>query len=526
MPALALPSSEDTFAEAACGLMTTDTGGRILRANRTILAWLGYTEAEMTAGMRLQDLLSVGGRVFHQTHCAPLLQLQGSVSEVQVDLVCKDRSRVPALLNIARRRAGVGFVDQVAVFIANDRRAYERELLRARAAAEAALAAQSGAEAKLREANQQLSLADRRKDEFLATLAHELRNPLAPMRSGADLLKMTMGANAPHQRIVDMFDRQLRQMSHLVDDLMEVARISQGKLVLRIEPVCLGEIVRAAVADLQAQIGAAGHALTLALPATPVSVRGDPTRLTQMLVNLLTNACKYTPPGGRIALALREEDGEAVIAISDSGIGIPPEALESVFEMFSQLEPALKRAHGGLGIGLALVKGLVALHQGSVRADSAGAGQGSTFTVRLPLAPHAASSAHQGQEQAPRNAAPLQVLVVDDNRDAAEMLTAVLDLNGYRTAVAYCGEQATGYLRAHAAQACILDIGLPDIDGYELARRIRAMPLEKQPVLIALTGWGQPSDVDAAIAAGFDHHLSKPVEFAAVQRLLAGLEAA
>ncbi|NHZ93697.1 response regulator [Massilia sp. CCM 8733] len=524
MPALALPSPEDMFDEAACGLMTTDTGGRILRANRTILAWLGYTEADMTAGMRLQDLLSVGGRVFHQTHCAPLLQLQGSVSEVQVDLVRKDRSRAPALLNIARRRAGVGFVDQVAIFIANDRRAYERELLRARAAAEAALAAQSGAEARLREANQQLSLADRRKDEFLATLAHELRNPLAPMRSGADLLKMTMSGNAPHQRIVDMFDRQLRQMSHLVDDLMEVARISQGKLVLRLEPVCLREIVQAAVADLQTQIGAAGHALTLALPATPLTVRGDPTRLTQMLVNLLTNACKYTPPGGRIALELREDDGAAVIAISDSGIGIPSEALESVFEMFSQLEPALKRAHGGLGIGLALVKGLVELHQGSVRAASAGPGQGSTFTVRLPLAHQAASAAHG--EQAPRTATPLRVLVVDDNRDAAEMLTAVLDLNGYRTAVAHCGEQATGYLRAHRAQACILDIGLPDIDGYELARRIRAMPLEKQPVLIALTGWGQPSDVDAAIAAGFDHHLSKPVEFAAVQRLLDGLEAA
>ncbi|HEX8615744.1 MAG TPA: ATP-binding protein [Telluria sp.] len=524
MPALVLPSPQDTFDDAACGLMTTDTGGRILRANRTILAWLGFTEAEMTSGMRLQDLLSVGGRVFHQTHCAPLLQLQGSVSEVQVDLVRKDRSRVPALINIARRRAGVGFVDQVAIFIANDRRAYERELLRARAAAEAALAAQSGAEAKLREANEQLSLADRRKDEFLATLAHELRNPLAPMRSGVDLLKMTMGGNAPHRRMVDMFDRQLRHMSHLVDDLMEAARISQGKLVLRLEPVRLGEIVQAAVADLQARIDAAGHALTLAVPAAPLTVQGDPTRLTQMLVNLLTNACKYTPPGGRLALELREEDGAAVIAISDSGIGIPPEALESVFHMFSQLEPALKRSHGGLGIGLALVKGLVELHQGSICAASAGPGQGSTFTVRLPLAPQAAPIAPTAAE-APRHGAALQVLVVDDNRDAAQMLTAVLDLNGYRTAVAHCGEQAAGYLQEHAAQACILDIGLPDISGYELARRIRAMPLEKQPVLIALTGWGQPSDVDAAIAAGFDHHLSKPVEFAAVQRLLTGLEA-
>ncbi|NHZ65820.1 hybrid sensor histidine kinase/response regulator [Massilia genomosp. 1] len=513
---------QEAFADAACGLMITDTGGAILRTNRTLLAWLGYSDAEMTSGMRLQDLLSVGGRLFHQTHCAPLLQLQGSVSEVQVDLVRKDRSRVPALLNIARRRAGDGCIDQVAMFIANDRRAYERELLRARAAAETALAAQTGAEAKLREANQQLSLADRRKDEFLATLAHELRNPLAPMRSGADLLKMTMGANAPHQRIVDMFDRQLRHMSHLVDDLMEVARISQGKLVLRTEPVCLGDVVQAAVADIQAQVGAAGHALTLALPERPLFVQGDPTRLAQMLVNLLTNACKYTPHGGRIALALREDDGAAVIAVSDSGIGIPPEALESVFGMFSQLQPALKRADGGLGIGLALVRGLVELHQGSVCASSAGAGKGSTFTVRLPLSQQAAGAATRG-EAAPASGAALQLLVVDDNRDAAQMLTAVLDLNGYRTAVAHCGEQAADYLQAHAVHACILDIGLPDIDGYALARRIRTMPLARQPLLIALTGWGQPSDVDAAIAAGFDHHLSKPVEAAALQRLLAGV---
>ncbi|NHZ82332.1 response regulator [Massilia sp. CCM 8695] len=519
MPGPALPAPEDLFAQAACGLMLTDVGGNILRANQTLLAWLGYSEAEMTAGMRLQDLLSVGGRVFHQTHCAPLLQLQGSVSEVQVDLVRKDRSRVPALLNIARSGAGDGMLDQVAVFIANDRRAYERELLRARSAAEAALAAQTGAETMLRQANEQLSLADRRKDEFLATLAHELRNPLAPMRSGVDLLKMNMRDDAPHRRIVDMFDRQLRQMSHLVDDLMEVARISQGKLVLRTEPVRLNDIVQAALGDMHAQIAAAGHALTVNLPAQPLSAQGDPTRLTQMLVNLLTNACKYTPAGGRIALDMRDDAGMAVITISDSGIGIPREALERVFEMFSQLEPALQRAHGGLGIGLALVKGLAQLHGGSIRADSAGPGQGSTFTVRLPLVAPAPATPHA--PVAARAGAPLPVLVVDDNRDAAQMLKAMLDLSGYPTSVAFCGEDATRYVQTHAPQACVMDIGLPDINGYELARRIRAMPLARQPILIALTGWGQPADIDAALAAGFDHHLAKPVEFATLQQLLA-----
>ncbi|MCY0914202.1 hybrid sensor histidine kinase/response regulator [Massilia antarctica] len=514
-----LPSPEDLFAQAACGLMLTDVAGNILRANQTLAAWLGFTEAEMTAGMRLQDLLSVGGRLFHQTHCAPLLQLQGSVSEVQVDLVRKDRTRVPALLNIARRRVGDGLMDQVAIFIANDRRAYERELLRARSAAEAALAAQKGAEAKLRRANEQLSLADRRKDEFLATLAHELRNPLAPMRSGVDLLKMQLPDHAPQRRMVDMFDRQLRQMSHLVDDLMEVARISQGKLVLRTEPVSLGDIVQGAVGDMQAQIAAARHTLSITLPAQPLMAQGDPTRLTQMLVNLLTNACKYTPAGGRITLDLRDDASAAVIAVSDSGIGIPREALESVFEMFSQLEPALQRAHGGLGIGLALVKGLVELHGGTIRADSPGPGQGSTFTVRLPLVEQA--PAMPRTPAAPPAGAPLQVLVVDDNRDAAQMLKAMLDLHGYPTALAYCGEEAAGYLREHEAQACVMDIGLPDINGYELARRIRAMPLARQPILIALTGWGQPSDIDAALAAGFDHHLAKPVEFATLQHLLA-----
>ncbi|MDQ1816330.1 ATP-binding protein [Massilia sp. CCM 9210] len=516
-----LPSPEEAFAQAACGLMLTDVAGNILRTNQTLAAWLGFTDAEMTAGMRLQDLLSVGGRLFHQTHCAPLLQLQGSVSEVQVDLVRKDRSRVPALLNIARRRSGDGLVDQVAVFIANDRRAYERELLRARSAAETALAAQTGAEARLRQANEQLSLADRRKDEFLATLAHELRNPLAPMRSGVDLLKMQLPDHAPQRRIVDMFDRQLRQMSHLVDDLMEVSRISQGKLVLRTEPVCLAAIIQGAVGDMQAQIAAAGHTLSVTLPAQPLTAQGDPTRLTQMLVNLLTNACKYTPAGGRIALDMRDEGGAAVISISDSGIGIPREALESVFEMFSQLEPALQRAHGGLGIGLALVKGLVELHGGTIGAASEGPGQGSTFTVRLPLVQQAAATPHA--QTAPRAGAPLRVLLVDDNRDAAQMLQAMLDLSGYPTAVAFCGEDATACLREHEAQACIMDIGLPDINGYELARRIRAMPLARQPVLIALTGWGQPADIDAALAAGFDHHLAKPVEFATLQHLLAGV---
>jgi signal transduction histidine kinase len=373
-----IPGAESLFAHAACALLLTAPDGLVLRANATACAWLGYDEDELVGKVRIRDLLPVGARLFFNTHCQPILQVQGSVAEIQVDLRNRRQERLPMLINIVRRREDEQVVDHWALFKAADRRAYERELLLARKAAEAA-------EAELKKLNAQLSATDRRKDEFLATLSHELRNPLAPMRSALDVFKLRAGQTGD-DRLLQVFDRQLRHLTRLVDDLMEISRITQGRMQLRRAPVELSAIVRSAANDLAETMKAARHSLRLFVGDEPVMVDGDATRLAQVVLNLLTNAAKYTPDGGLIELHLSCEPGSAEIRVRDNGIGIPEAALDTVFDMFSQLEPALERAKGGLGIGLALVRGIVELHEGSIRAESAGPGQGSSFIVRLPLA--------------------------------------------------------------------------------------------------------------------------------------------
>jgi PAS domain S-box-containing protein len=514
------PDGEILFEQAACALLLTDSGGTIVRANATTCVWLGYARDELVGKLRMLDLLPVGARLFHHTHCMPILAMQGSVAEIQVDLRNRDGVRLPVLINIVRRREGDREFDHWALFKATDRHAYERELLAARKAAESALEARRGAEAQLQMLNAQLSAADRRKDEFLATLSHELRNPLAPMRSALDVFKLKYGVGADH-RLLHVFDRQLRHLTRLVDDLMEVSRITQGRMQLRRAPLDLGALVRGAAQDLAATMTAARHTLTVTAQEEPVVVDGDATRLAQVVINLLTNAAKYTPDGGRIALHLECEPGLAVVRVRDSGIGIPAEALASVFEMFSQLEPALERARGGLGIGLALVRGIVVLHGGSVHADSAGTGCGSEFTVRLPLAAGAECAPNANVQTATGHPAALRVMVVDDNRDAAETLTMALELSGCETAVAHSAGAALELAAGFKPQVGLLDIGLPDMNGYELARRLRQAPgCEAGLVLIAATGWGQEKDRQRAFEAGFDHHLTKPIDFDQLRLLL------
>ncbi|WP_082439390.1 MULTISPECIES: PAS domain-containing sensor histidine kinase [unclassified Massilia] len=379
-----LPCTDALFEQAACGLLLTDADGLILRANATVRAWLGYEEAELAGKLRMPELLPMGARLFHHTHCLPLLQDKGAVAEIQLDLRDRRERRLPVLVNIVRTRQADQVIDQWALFQSADRHAYECELLAARRTAEAALAAHQRAEARLQFLNDQLSAADRRKDEFLATLSHELRNPLAPMRNALDILQLG-GRHAADERLLQAFDRQLRHLTRLVDDLMEVSRITQGRMQLRRGPVELGALAQGVVQDLGTAMRAARHTLRLDLGAAPLLVDGDATRLSQVALNLLTNAIKYTPDGGTIELRLKAVDGFAELRVRDSGIGIPAAALESVFNMFSQLEPALDRAKGGLGIGLALVRGIVELHGGSIHAASAGPGRGSEFTVRLPL---------------------------------------------------------------------------------------------------------------------------------------------
>ncbi|QOY95349.1 response regulator [Massilia sp. UMI-21] len=518
----AATSADTLYEHAPCGLLLADADGLLLRANDTACGWLGFTLPELAGIVRIQDLMTVGARLFHHTHCIPVLQVRGSVAELQIDLRHRDGTRLPMLVNIVRRHEGSQVVDQWALFMATERQSYERELRNARKAAEEALEARRGAELQLQAVNAALSAADRRKDEFLATLSHELRNPLAPLCSALEVMRHTELAAGANARLLGVFDRQLQHLTHLVDDLMEVSRITQDKMELRRETVDLAQLARAAVCDTAGLMEQAHHHLEVALPAHPVTVDADPTRINQVVVNLLTNAAKYTPDGGRILLSLGSEDGMARLSVRDNGIGLPRHALATVFDMFSQLEPALERSRGGLGIGLSLVRGIVELHGGNICADSEGEGKGSCFTVRLPLTQAAVAAA---PEAAPAPAA-ARILVVDDNADAAEMLLMALELFGCEVRAAHSAGAALALAQEFAPEVALLDIGLPDLNGYELARRLRATAAGQNMRLIAATGWGQEKDRQRAFDAGFDHHLTKPIDFERLRSVLAPPDAA
>jgi two-component system CheB/CheR fusion protein len=367
-----------------------------------------------------------------------------------------------------------------------------------------------------------LQEADRRKDEFLAVLAHELRNPLAPIRSGLEALRTAPDDAAISERVRTMLERQVEHMVRLVDDLLEQARISRGTIELRRERVELRAVVQAAIETSLPAIDARGHELVVSLPDAPLVLDVDPVRIAQALANLLHNAAKYTDAGGRIELTA-ERCGDAVsIRVRDTGMGLPVERLPGVFDLFAQGDDALARTQGGLGIGLSLVKRLVELHGGSVAARSEGRGRGSEFEIRLALA--------QGKPATPRatlataaardSLAQQRILIVDDNEDAAEALRILLRRMGGDVRVAHDGPSALVALREHAPAAILLDIGMAGMDGYEVARRIRAGAPANGPVLIAVTGWGQESDRQQAREAGFDHHLVKPVKLEQLRGIL------
>jgi signal transduction histidine kinase/ActR/RegA family two-component response regulator len=366
--------------------------------------------------------------------------------------------------------------------------------------------------------------ADRRKSEFLATLAHELRNPLAPIRNALELLRL--GADKPGllDKVRATMERQVGHMVHLINDLLDIARISSGKVVLKIERVDLQSVVASAVETSLPLIESARHELVLRLPAEPVWLDVDTVRLSQVLSNLLSNAAKYTPQGGRITVSAdADSGGMAVIQVLDTGIGIAPQALEAVFEMFAQAPQSVGISKGGLGIGLSLVRHLVALHGGSVTASSPGPGQGSTFTIRLPLAAgaNAVAAAAAEQDGVPRRRDPLRILVADDNVDAADTLSILLRMEGHEVRVAYDGEQAIRIAEAFRPALAFLDIGMPRMDGYQTALALRALPGMHDIRLVALTGWGAEEERARTHAAGFDHHLLKPAFPEQVQAILA-----
>lgn len=372
-----------------------------------------------------------------------------------------------------------------------------------------------------REAEEALRQADRRKDEFLATLAHELRNPLAPIRTAVELMGRMQPLPEGVERARAILERQSRHLTRLVDDLLETSRITQGKVRLQKERVSILDALNDALEAVGPAMQAARHELSLNLPEDALPADADGTRLAQVFLNLLNNAVKFTPPGGHIRLGAKRERDEAVVWVRDTGIGISAEQLPKIFDMFSQASPALDRSQTGLGIGLALVRGLVSLHGGTIEARSAGVGKGSEFVVRLPLADAAVPAAVPAASQRPAAACePKRVLVIDDNRDAATSLRLLLEMLGHHVREAHDGVEGIHAAGDFRPDLVLLDIGMPRMNGYEAAREIRRQANGSALKIVAMTGWGQEADKQRAREAGFDVHLTKPIDPRIVESLL------
>lgn len=366
---------------------------------------------------------------------------------------------------------------------------------------------------------------DRRKDEFIATLAHELRNPLAPIRNSLHILRLTNGGDPASEQVCDMIERQVGHLVRLVDDLLEVSRITRGKVELRMEPVEIAGVIRSAVEASRPLIDACDHQLAISLPSESLTVQGDPVRLSQIFANLLNNASKYMHHGGQIWLSVRHVDDEVLISVRDTGVGIEPEMLDHVFKMFAQVNRSKRQAQGGLGIGLTLVQSLVEMHAGKVEARSDGLDRGSEFIVRLPLIKDTQRAKPPPTAIRDVLMPKLKVFVVDDNQDAATTLSMLLQLLGCDVLTANDGPSALQTLKTYRPAVAFLDIGMPGMDGYEVARRIRLIPELQSMMLVALTGWGQQEDRRLSSESGFDHHMLKPADITTLKSLFTSISA-
>ncbi len=371
---------------------------------------------------------------------------------------------------------------------------------------------------------QALQNAGRHKDQFLAMLSHELRNPLSAIANAVSVMRLRLAQGQGLEDPLKVLERQLRNCSRMLDDLLDVARFSRGTVRLRREPVQLGDVITSAVETQRALVEHHGHELTVALPDRPLVVDGDPTRLEQVFVNLLSNAAKYSPDGSRILVAVERGPGEAVVRVRDNGFGIAPDLLPHVFDLFVQADRSLARSQGGLGLGLSLVRSLVEMHGGTVHASSRGVGAGSEFVVRLPTRAEPVQPAPPRAGRAPvaaaADAGARRILLVEDNLDAAETLAEALGMLGHEVEVVHDGPSALAAVAARTPELVLLDIGLPGMDGYEVARRIHLALEEDAPVLIALTGYGQEEDRERARAAGIDLHLTKPFDLSRLEELI------
>ena len=472
-----------------------------------------YLRARYELGARLRDYLDILGLVLVASLAFALLlsaALQRAITQPILAVAGVARQVVERRdfsLRVARTTR-----DEVGVLV-DAFNAMLAEVGRRADALEASNATLSRESAERREAEEALRIADRRKDAFLAMLAHELRNPLAPLRNALEILKRRGDNPALAEDARQMMERQVRQMVRLVDDLLDVSRITTGKLALRMELCEVRDVIRSAVDTSKPLIEARHHTLTVAMPHDRVCVNGDPTRLSQVFSNLLNNAANYTEPGGRITLRATADDRFVTVCVTDNGIGIAAEMLGPVFRMFEQVDESLERAHGGLGVGLTLARYLVELHGGSIEARSEGIGKGSEFVVRIPRAhAEAALTAPRDAAVAATRAGPRRVLIADDNVDFAQSTEAILAAAGHDVRVAHEGLAALDIAARFAPEIAFLDIGLPGRNGYDLARDLRELPPTACCRLVAITGWGQDEDRRRSHEAGFELHLVKPVE--------------
>jgi len=485
----------DFFENAAIGLHWVGPDGIILRANQTELNLLGYSSAEYV-GRHIAEFHAdqpVIEDILSRLSCGECLQ------GYEARLRCKDGSIKHVVISSNVLWENGKFIHT---------RCFTRDITDRKHAEQALreeIASRERAETALREA-------DRRKDEFLATLAHELRNPLAPIRQAARISNAANATEAQKRWSHDVISRQVQHMALLLDDLLDVSRITRGTLELRLQSTELAAVIDAAVETARPLLDAKRHSFTLQMPPEPVHFAADPLRLAQVLSNLLTNAAKYTDPEGQIRLRAACAAGEITIAVSDTGIGIPPEELPKVFTMFAQVSSSRDHAEGGLGIGLALAKGIITLHGGEIEARSAGRDRGSEFIVRLPLRAMRSHSPAQTTDERSVNPVKRRILIADDNRDAALSLAALLRMDGHEVTVVHDGHEALQAFSQVQPEVALLDIGMPELDGYQVARHVRQDPLGQAVTLVAVTGWGQDSDKARAFAAGFNHHLTKPIE--------------
>ena len=506
----------ELFENVPCGYVATRPDGTILQVNQAFVAMTGHTRQWLLAGRSFAELLSIPGRIYHDTHFGPLLRMQGFVNEIAFDMLRRDEQKLPVLVNAVERPMNGGKpVILMTVFEATGRRQYEQELLLARRRAEQAREAE-------RAAREQAELAGRVKDEFLALVSHELRTPLNAILGWTQILQSAGEMTQDQREGLEVIERNARVQSELIGDLLDMSRIMSGKMRLSVQQVALEEPVNAAIATVRPAAEAKGIRMQKVMDPT-VIVSGDPSRLQQVFWNLLTNAVKFTPKGGFVRVVMQRVNSHVEISVTDSGEGMTPEFITHAFERFSQAHSRNVHKSGGLGLGLSIVKNLFDMHGGSIQARSEGVGKGATMLVSLPLAVIHSDQANDDRAPSAMATTPtevrgislkgMRVLVVDDEPDARAMVQRVLVTAGAQVSTAASADEALRIIAAHPFDVLVSDVGLPGEDGYELVRKVRAMGAGAGRIrAVALTAYARLEDRTKAMLSGFQMHLAKPVD--------------